>query len=335
MSTRYPHGLDWPLSLRITLPTMLQRTVYPQGLVTYHSPRLARIGVPHAFTTRLGGVSEPPFNSLNFQPASRSVAHLGPGPKVQMREGHSSANTDARSSAEPAPAAPPLISSAPPVDQYETVVENFRRVAAALSCPDRRTICIWQVHGRSICHWPAEANDATPADPTTVVAQADALITTDAKVLLSVRVADCVPVLLADATGRFVAAVHAGWRGITANIIAATLDAMQQHFAIAPSSIIAAIGPCISTMNFEVGVEVADAFDEASLSEAVHRDYQPRPHIDLQLAMSLQLQRAGVPLAQIDGNDRCTYRDQDEFYSHRRDAGRTGRMAAIIGAKAE
>jgi len=88
-------------------------------------------------------------------------------------------------------------------------------------------------------------------------------------------------------------------------------------------------------MNFEVGVEVADAFDEASLSEAVHRDYQPRPHIDLQLAMSLQLQRAGVPLAQIDGNDRCTYRDQDEFYSHRRDAGRTGRMAAIIGAKAE
>jgi copper oxidase (laccase) domain-containing protein len=63
----------------------------------------------------------------------------------------------------------------------------------------------------------------------------------------------------------------------------------------------------------------------------VDRSFTPRPHIDLPGAIALQLQRAGLPRVQIDRTDRCTYRDGDEFFSHRRDAGRTGRNAAMIG----
>lgn len=308
---------------------MLERVETPQGLVLYQSRLLRAAGVAHGFTTRLGGVSPPPFDSLNFQPASRSVAHLGPGPTVEMR--------DAGNAARPAPpltaGAIPLRSSAPTADQYETVVENFRRVATALACPSHRTICIWQVHGRAVCVWPEQGNDVTPDDPTTVVAQADALVTGDANVLISVRVADCVPVLLASRDGTAVAAVHAGWRGVTANIIEATITSLREHFQVNASDLVAAIGPCISADHFEVGFEVADAFDAANLSAAVRRDFQPRPHIDLQHAIALQLERAGVPTSHIDRNDRCTVRDREEFYSHRRDEGRTGRMAAVIGAK--
>ena len=307
---------------------MLQRIQHGNGLVTYQSPLLEKAEVPHAFTTRLGGVSPPPFDSLNFQPASRSVAHLGPGPTVVMREaGPLPQQVDKGS------ASPPLHSSAPPADQYETVVENFRRVAMALGCPDRRTVCVWQVHGKEVCVWPGQANDVTPGDPTTVVAQADALVSADAKVLISVRVADCVPVLLADRTGSVVAAIHAGWRGVVGQIIEATLACLRDQFQLSPKDLLTAIGPCISAEHFEVGQEVAAAFEAADLAAAIRRDFQPRPHIDLQQALALQLERAGVPVEQIDRNDRCTFADRGEFYSHRRDEGRTGRMAAVIGAR--
>lgn len=202
-----------------------------------------------------------------------------------------------------------------------------------MGCASRRAVCIWQVHGRTVCLWPEQANDATPSDPTTVVAQADALATADAKVLISVRVADCVPVLLAHQDGSVVAAVHAGWRGVTANIIQSTIATLRDRFNVTAADLLAAIGPCISAQHFEVGVEVAAAFDEAGLSDTVRREFRPRPHIDLQQAIAQQLEREGVLTAHIDRNDRCTFRDREEFYSHRRDEGRTGRMAAVIGVR--
>ncbi len=311
---------------------MLERVIHPSGLVFYRSPLLIGVGVPHAFTTRLGGVSPPPFDSLNFQPASRSVAHLGPGPVMVIR-GEEQATAMVPAPTGNTASAPPLHSSAPPVDQYETVVENFRRVAGALGCSNRRTICVWQVHGKGVCLWPEQANDVTPGDPTSVVAQADALATADAGVLIAVRVADCVPVLMAARDGSAVAAVHAGWRGTVAGIIDAALATLNDRFNCPPRDVTAAIGPCIGAEHFEVGPEVAQAFTAAGLDDAVRHERRPRPHIDLQYALALQLQRAGVSPERIDGHDRCTFRDGAEFYSHRRDEGRTGRMAAVIGAR--
>ncbi len=327
---------------QIRLAVMLERIAHPDGVVFYQSPLLAAAGVPHAFTTRIGGVSPPPFDTLNFQPASRSVSHLGQTTEVGKETGKAGGKEAASKGIQMASAGSeaasglgiPLRSSAPPWDEHESALKNFARLAAALGCGDRRTICLWQVHGKGVCLWPDEARDATPAAMTTVVAQADALMTIDPGVLLGVRVADCVPILLADESGRAVAAIHAGWRGITAHILAATLYRLHTHFGIQPRRLLAAIGPCISAAHFEVGLEVAAAFDEAKLSAAVHREYEPRPHIDLQAAVAIQLERAGLRASRIDRNDLCTHRDQAEFFSHRRDAGQTGRMVAVIGGRA-
>jgi copper oxidase (laccase) domain-containing protein len=96
----------------------------------------------------------------------------------------------------------------------------------------------------------------------------------------------------------------------------------------APARLLAAIGPCISRFHFEVGDEVATEFGRQDLASAIHAASGSKPRIDLQAAVKLQLERAGVTA--IDTHELCTFRDQAEFFSHRRDHGLTGRMAAVI-----
>ncbi|MBX2852688.1 MAG: polyphenol oxidase family protein, partial [Phycisphaeraceae bacterium] len=133
---------------------------------------------------------------------------------------------------------------------------------------------------------------------------------------------DCVPVLIAAADGKAVAAVHAGWRGLLSGVVAEAADALAAGF-------VAAIGPCISVKRFEVGEEVAERFDQ----RFVRRDLGSRPHVDLRAAVHAQLHRLGAQ--QIDTTDRCTAEHEDEFYSYRRDVTQrqlesTGRMASVI-----
>jgi YfiH family protein len=160
--------------------------------------------------------------------------------------------------------------------------------------------------------------------------QADAMVTAEPKVLLTIRVADCVPVLLASEDGRIVGAAHAGWRGIVGNVIAKTVRTLHEE-GPAPERLVAAIGPCISAAHFEVGEEVAAEFMQQDLAAAVKPDPGKKPHIDLQAAARLQLERAGV--SRIDRHNLCTFRDAAEFFSHRRDNGITGRMAAVIACR--
>ena len=100
------------------------------------------------------------------------------------------------------------------------------------------------------------------------------------------------------------------------------------------ASIIAAIGPCIGFDAFEVGTEVLDAFAKKFGSAAVaRRDSDAKGHVDLRESARLQLIAAGAISDRIDTTDRCTFRDADEFFSHRREHGITGRMAAIIAPR--
>lgn len=282
---------------------MLERRENSNGLVVYRSPLLDRIGVPHGFSTRLGGVSRKPFDTLNFQPADSDVSHL--------------------KSPSDAPA------TVAETDDYTCVQTNMARLALAIGCEGVPVSCIWQVHGSASVVVPDEIAFQPMRSPH-VIAKADAIITADPGRLVSIRVADCVPILLADDTGKYVAAVHAGWRGVVDEAVVKSAERMCELAGIEPSRFIAAIGPCISVEHFEVGHEVAQAFVDANLGEAVEKR-TPRPHVDLPGAVAQQLLRLGLPLERIDRTDRCTYRDQDEFFSHRRDNGRTGRMCAIIG----
>jgi YfiH family protein len=214
-------------------------------------------------------------------------------------------------------------------DSYERIWENYRLLQRAIGCEDRLLTRLHQVHGKVV----VKVDGAHP--PRDNGAMGDALVTGEAGRMLSVRVADCVPILIAAADGRCVAAVHAGWRGIVANIIGETVRAMLSEGAAA-GKMVAAVGPCIGEEAFEVGAEVLEAFAQVFGDAApMRRTDGGKGHVDLRAAAKLQLVQAGVRPGDIDGTDRCTFRDRNEFFSHRRESGITGRMAAVIGVRVE
>jgi YfiH family protein len=157
--------------------------------------------------------------------------------------------------------------------------------------------------------------------------QGDALVSEDASRAIAVRAADCVPVLFATEDGKTVGAAHAGWRGVIAGVVVATLREMKAD----PRRVIVAIGPCISVEHFEVGPEVLAEFERVFGKDApMRRRADGKGYVDLRECLRRQLIEAGVWEDRIDTTDRCTFRDREEFYSHRRDKGVTGRMAAVI-----
>jgi hypothetical protein len=204
-----------------------------------------------------------------------------------------------------------------------------RLVAAAAGAPEAALVRVRQVHGAGV--FDADATESAVLDAHDAgLRAADAIVASRPDRLALVRVADCVPVLLAGPAGARVAAVHAGWRGIVAGVIPAALAALGECAA-------GAIGPCISAAHFEVGEEVADAFRAAELGECVGERAGRRPHVDLRRAARIQIERAR-PEARLDETDLCTYAHARELWSHRRDVthgGRatTGRQGAAIAPR--
>jgi YfiH family protein len=136
---------------------------------------------------------------------------------------------------------------------------------------------------------------------------------------------------LASQNGAVVAAVHAGWRGLVAGVIGAAVRQLQQVSGEPPATFVAAVGPCISVDHFEVGPEVLKAFAGRLADDApIRRGHGDKGYVDLRRATMMELVTVGVPGERIDTTDRCTYADSADFFSHRRDAGVTGRMAALI-----
>lgn len=143
--------------------------------------------------------------------------------------------------------------------------------------------------------------------------------------VLAVLVADCLAVVVADTAGRAIAIAHAGWRGLAAGVIEATIASLGADSRCLHAWIMPAIGPA----HFEVGEEVHTAFcrldPQAGL--AFQRNERGRWQCDLYRLAEQRLARAGV--GNIGGERRCTFAEADTFYSFRRD-GVTGRMAALV-----
>jgi YfiH family protein len=150
--------------------------------------------------------------------------------------------------------------------------------------------------------------------------EGDALVTGQPGVPVSIRTADCYPILLADERNRAVAAVHAGWRGTAARIVAETILQMHARFGTDARDLRAAIGPGIGACCYGVGAEVARQF---GLEEA--------GRIDLAEMNHRQLVQAGVFEGHIDVLGGCTKCDARRFHSFRRDQERAGRMISFIG----
>jgi len=140
-----------------------------------------------------------------------------------------------------------------------------------------------------------------------------------------VKTADCLPVLLCTHDGAQVAAAHAGWRGLAAGVIEATVEAMDA----APGEMLAWLGPAISQPAFEVGAEVREAFvGRDPVAEAFFQaNARGRWQADLYGLARLRLANLGV--GRVSGGGLCTYADSDRFYSYRRD-GATGRLVSFV-----
>lgn len=187
----------------------------------------------------------------------------------------------------------------------------------------------------------------------------DGLITDKPGLLLTIKVADCVPLLIADVKRQVVGAFHAGWRGTVARIAEKGVGEMRRHYSSLPQDLRAAIGPCIRRCCYSVGPEVRAQFDaqfayaeelfeEVFDANAVHVRYPllflnqrapghgdsgPEIHLDLVGANRRQLLDAGLREESISVVEGCTACDTSRFFSHRAEYGNTGRMMAGIGIR--
>jgi polyphenol oxidase len=158
--------------------------------------------------------------------------------------------------------------------------------------------------------------------------EGDALISDEPGKAIGVRTADCVPILLLDAKNRGVAAVHAGWRGTAATIVARTLENMQRVFKTEPMDVYAALGPCIRDCCYEVRADVAAHF-AAQFPEWGEEERAIR-QLDLVEANRRQMAAAGVPPEQTFDLALCSACHTSQFFSYRREPQNPGRMIASI-----
>ncbi|MFE8072804.1 peptidoglycan editing factor PgeF [Marinobacteraceae bacterium S3BR75-40.1] len=224
-------------------------------------------------TTRQGGISQPPWDSLNLG--------LNAG------------------------------------DREADVQANRQRLASAIGLEAGRIGWLRQVHGTDVVQVPY---------PQVGAPEADAAWTDQPLSACTVLTADCLPVLFCDSEGRQVAAAHAGWRGLAAGVLEATLKTFPEK-----ANVMAWLGAAIGPESFEVGQDVLDAFVRQDAANARH--FRPHPRHSGKYFANLyglartRLEAAGV--SSIHGGDYCTYRESDRFFSYRRD-GVTGRMASLI-----
>lgn len=210
-------------------------------------------------------------------------------------------------------------------DEPKSVRRNHELMYATLGVDGERACSVWQVHGKDAII--AER----PAHGRRWIARADAMVTDQRDTPLSMRFADCVPLLFRDPIRGVIGMAHAGWRGTVQGVGAATVALMQAAYGSKPADIQAGIGPSIGPDRYQVGEEVVTAVEQyfGPVNGLLRRDpTDGTAYLDLWASNALDLQRAGVE--QIEVAAICTASNTDEFFSHRAEQGRTGRFGAVL-----
>ncbi|NUR05800.1 MAG: peptidoglycan editing factor PgeF [Nocardioidaceae bacterium] len=212
--------------------------------------------------------------------------------------------------AEPGSAAAPAAESDAVRRNVDLVVRAF--TGAGDGAPTPSVVRMRQVHG----------SEVAVADPAAATPTADGLVTRDPGVVLMVRVADCVPVLLADPHAGVVGAAHAGRPGLVAGVVPATVDAMRE---LGARQVRAWVGPHVCGRCYEVPEQMrADV--AAAVPESFAETSWGTPAVDIGAGVRTQLERAGVQLTEV---SRCTLED-DDLYSYRRQGTESGRLAGLV-----
>lgn len=213
-------------------------------------------------------------------------------------------------------------------DDAKAVTENRRRLLQTLDLP--QVYEVTQVHGDVV-------RRIVPGDLPPSVSQesGDALVALEPGIAVAVRMADCLPLLVADRRTGSVAAIHAGWRGVLAGVVVAGIRRLLTETASPASSLIVAIGPHIRRDAFEVEVELAARFAAAASDPqvVVAGDNAAKAHVDLAAVVRAQLRQCGVEVAQTDDVGGCTHSEPERFFSFRRQGSASGRHMALIAAR--
>lgn len=209
-------------------------------------------------------------------------------------------------------------------DTQEAVRENHRRVYQTLGLDETRACTVWQVHSADT------VVVRGPVPHRRWLARADGMVTDQPGVPLSMRFADCTPILFYDPARHVIGMAHAGWRGTVSGAAVSTLQTLCSAFGTRPQDVQAAVGPCIGPERYQVGEEVVEAVRQAfdQIDGLIRRAEDGSAYLDLWAANRLALERAGVTQIEVAGI--CTASHTDEFFSHRAESGRTGRFGAVL-----
>jgi YfiH family protein len=209
---------------------------------------------------------------------------------------------------------------------------EWESVAGAIGVAREDLLLVRQVHEATVAVASLDRRRPWPRP------DADAIVSNDSRAAIAIRVADCVPVLLAEETGRAVAAIHAGWRGTAKRAVIAGVGALQTTYGVRPERIIAAVGPSIGPCCYEVSESTYEAFREAGHHPSMLEQwFEPRAagkfHLDLWRATRDQLEGAGVMPVNIHVAELCTKTHADVLHSYRGQGDKAGRMVGIIRAR--
>jgi YfiH family protein len=211
-------------------------------------------------------------------------------------------------------------------DDPSAVERNRRSVFALFGRDPHSAAELHQVHSNLIL----AARSRRAGGP---LGQADGMVTDSPDLTLSMRFADCVPILLFDPVRRAAGMAHAGWKGTLSKIAASAVQALREQFGSRPEDILAGIGPSIGPDHYAVGGEVADAV-RAAYGPAADRWLSRRGeslHLDLWAANEFALRQSGVE--KITQAGLCTACNTGDWFSHRAEHGRTGRFGALAWLK--
>lgn len=250
------------------------------GLVYYRFNDLtAHKNLMHGVFTRLGGVSLPPFGTLNL---GKSVG-----------------------------------------DSKEAVQENYARICRTLGIAGNTLVTGYQTHSDHVAI-------VGPQEKGKLLEATDALLTNSPEVSLTLRFADCVPLLFFDPVQEVIGLAHAGWKGTVNKIGSKVVNVFQTAYGSRPSDIIACIGPSIGPCCYQVGDDVIAQVKRGFPATGDLLICQPDDsiHFDLWAANRFQLQQQGV--VRIEEARLCTACHRGEFFSHRGDKGLTGRFGIFM-----
>ena len=205
---------------------------------------------------------------------------------------------------------------------------NVKAAAGILGVPTERLYVVTQVHGRNTI-----ALRGDEAREEVLARKADVVLSRTGGVACGVKVADCVPILVADRETGAVAAIHSGWQGTVANVVEAGISALRREIGTR-GDLLAAIGPHIEVCCFEVGDDVAHKLAAcAPKIDVIERRGEARPHVDLRKIVRAQLLASGLTNQSIDDVAGCTKCDSVRFFSFRRDRENSGRLLSAIVAR--